>query len=290
MIDLKIFEIQHRFCLPSQPRSFFQVAQSRLFRRITMKNQQFKTALLAIVLHILGACSNPATLETTAQPSSAGLRSQAVANIVPNAVWDATHVFNLGLYYHDASTFATNLNGVGISVQYSDYAVFSSQKLQFTPGKQANTLVSSEFSYTVNARAKISGLRNCTYSLGPQGFSVPAESITLTFDPTYTPDQYGYVGYDYSLTIVQKDWIHFTANSTVEVVSIDATLKSVCEGTYRGQTTTTYTPVTLFRTAQPYNPTIHWSNQISISNEFTDPNLLDIRFGTFPSGGAHLWR
>jgi hypothetical protein len=258
-----------------------------------MKNQQLTTALLTLVLPILGACSSPAILEANLASSPKTLQAQAAANIVPNAVWDATHVFNLGGYYYPGSTFATNVNGVNISVHYGNTNInfdFHAKKLQFEPGKQANTLTSRAFYYEANARAKITGtkLPNCTYSLGPQEFSVPANSITITFDPTYTADNYQY-GYN-PLSPVGKDWIHFVSSSTVEIVSGDAVLKSVCSAIFRGQTTTTYTPITLFRTTQPINPIIFWNNQISITGEFADPNLQDIAFGTFPSGGAHLWR
>jgi hypothetical protein len=255
-----------------------------------MKNQRFKTALLAIVLPILGACSSPANLETTPASSPKALRSQAAANIVPNAVWQATHQFSLGGLYPNI-TFATNINGVNIRVQYPRWdSRFDSQNLEFRPGPQANTLVSSAFSYTgTSPRAKITGgLPNCTYSLGPQEFSVPADSITITFDPTYTADQYEY-GYN-PLSIVGKDWIYFDVQTHYEVVSVDANLQSVCLGPSKGQTTTTQIPVTLSRTSQPTNPIIHWSTHISISNEFVNPNLLDMAFGTFPGGGAHIWR
>jgi hypothetical protein len=255
-----------------------------------MKNQQLTTALLALVLPILGACSNPVTLETNTASTPKVLRSQAAANIVPNAVWRATHNFSLGAFYNNIA-FATNINGVNIRVQYPFLdSRFDSQKLEFRPGAQANTLVSSAFSYIgTRSRAKITGgLPNCTYSLGPQEFSVPANSITITFDPTYTADQYEY-GYN-PLSIVGKDWIYFDVQTNYEVVSVDANLQSVCLGPSKGQTTTTQIPVTLSRTSQPTYSIIHWSTHISISNEFVNPNLLDMAFGTFPSGGAHLWR
>jgi hypothetical protein len=250
-----------------------------------MKNQQLTTALLALVLPILGACSNPVNLETTAQPSSAGLRSQAVANIVPNAVWQATHVFQLRAYYHDAYTFATSQNGVTITVQYTYLDFFNSQKLEFTPGKQANTLVSSDFHYVANGTAKIRGVSNCKYSLGPQGFSVPADTFTVVFDPTHTPDPN-----DYDEGKIPKDWVHTNVISSLEVVSVDATLKSVCSMSYKGQTTTNYTPVTLFRTTQPQRPIIPRETYNGVTAVFVNPNFLDMQIPTFTSGGFHLWR
>jgi hypothetical protein len=249
-----------------------------------MKNQKWTTALLALVLPILGACSSPAILETNLASSPKTLQAQSVANIVPNAVWNATHSFQLSVYYSNASTFATTQNGVTVSVQYANTHFFNSAKLQFVPGAQPNTLTSSAFYYVANARAKITGLRNCTYSLGPQEFSVPANSITMTFDPTRTPNQLGYSSF------VPKDWIFFNSSSTVEIVSGDAVLKSVCLATFGGQTTTNYTPVTLFRTTQPTIPNIFWTNNAGVAYEFVDPNLQDFAFGTYPSGLAHLWR
>jgi hypothetical protein len=256
-----------------------------LFRRITMKNQRLITALLAIVLPILGACSNPVNLETTAARSNLGLRPQAVANIVPNEVWQATDTFQLRAYYEHASTFATTLNGVVIGVTYNVLDLFHSQKLEFEPGKQANTLTSRVSTYVATATAKISGVRNCTYNLGPQEFSVPADTITLTFDPTRNPDPNNYDERRYP-----KDWIYTSVTGGFEVVSVDASLKSVCNGPYRGQTTTTYTPVTLFRTAQPARPIIGRTNQIYLADHFVNPNLEAMSIGTFPSGGLHLWR
>ena len=250
-----------------------------------MKNQQLTTALLALVLPILGACSNPDTLETNTVLTPKTLQSQAAANIVPNAVWQATHTFQLRAYYNQSGyTFAANQNGVSVKVQYTYADSFNSAKLQFEPGAQANTLTSSAFYYVANATAKISGLPNCTYSLGQQQFSVPANSITLTFDPTHNPDPN-----DPFQANIPKDWIYTDATNGMEVVSVDTNLQSVCQGPSRGQTTTTQTPVTLFRTTQPADPIIRWYNYDNTWNKFANPNLQDIAFGTFPSGGLHLW-
>jgi hypothetical protein len=252
-----------------------------------MKNQKWTTALLALVLPFLGACSSPATLETNTASSPKTLQAKATPNIVPNAVWDATHTFQLSAYYSNASTFTTTHNGVSISVQYNLSHQFNSEKMQFEPGKKANTLTSRAYYYVANARAKIIGTRlpDCTYSLGQQSFSVPANSFTLTFDPTRTPDPYDFQ----TKGIIPDDWIETQAATTIDIDSVSANLQTVC-GSTRGQTTTTQTPVTLFRTAQPTNPII-WFGLIDPAwFHYTSPNLIDISFGAIPSGGFHLWR
>jgi hypothetical protein len=259
-----------------------------------MKNQQLTTALLALVLPFLGACSSPATLETNTASSPKTLQAQAAANIVPNAVWQATHGFQLRAYYDNASTFSTTQNGVTITVAYTFNDFFESEDLRFVPGTQANTLTSLKFRYistkhqialVKTTRPQISGLRNCTYSLGPQEFSVPEDTFTVVFDPTHTPDQN-----DYDEGKIPKDWVHTNVISSLEVVSVDATLKSVCEGIYRGQSTTTYTPVTLFRTTQPRRPIIPRETYNGVTAVFVNPNFMDMLIPTFTSGGFHLWR
>jgi hypothetical protein len=260
-----------------------------------MNNQKWTTALLVLVLPILGACSSPVTLETNTASSPKTLQAKATPNIVPNDVWNATHGFQLRAYYDNASTFSTTQNGVTITVAYTYNDVFESEDMRFVPGTQANTLTSLEFKYISTkhqialiktTRPQISGPRNCTYSLGPQEFLVPAESITLVFDPTNHPNPSFYPAAN-----IPKDWITAQAITGYEVTSVTANLQSVCQGPMRGQTTTTQTPVTLFRTAQPTRPIIQWQGLFGPDwCPCTSPALIDISFGTHPSGWLHIWR
>jgi hypothetical protein len=247
-----------------------------------MKNQNWTTALLTLVLPILGACSSPATLEINTATTGAGSQIRlANAWSLPNDTWTGSFVGQPGFWDSPTSKFSTTLpSGLRVQIDlaldlgngsYGTPAVATGSTV-FDPGGRANTLVSRAFDFTVNGWVKFSGslVRGCSYSISPQTYHVPAGNGVLEFDLN-------------SIDMVKRD-IEFSAHGEIDLLQLNATVTQVCP-----RSTAVSFPVVLTRNVQPTWPKVLWLNNYKpiTGRPLRAPlDLIHFLTSNYPNGGA----